>query len=279
MPTTWTPAPLSRRRRHFYGTDGQAQARQLRLGRRLRPRVRRAALHLQRARLLRALRAGRDEARLRRPAPRRDRARGPRQPRGQRRDPGALLAARRARQRLLARARRAGRPLARALAAPPGLPLRVAGPARHRGRARAHLRRPRPDLQLRPARSRRRADRARARALVGPGGLLAPLETRPAHVPACRMHARVLIALAAALALPAPAQASVTFLQAQPGKLPALRAALVRTSATGVTFPPLGMVAVSGRVPSGLPGVRYAHPDQRIALEDHQGTPLVYGGA
>ena len=57
----------------------------------LRARVRGAALHLQRARFQRALRAGRAEARLRQRPPRRDRARRPRQPRRQRRDPGPGL--------------------------------------------------------------------------------------------------------------------------------------------------------------------------------------------
>ena len=65
------------------------------------------------------------------------RARRPRQPRRQRRDPRSRLGPGRARQRLLARARRPGRALAGALAAPPGLPRRLARPARQRGRARA----------------------------------------------------------------------------------------------------------------------------------------------
>src|SRR3954454_978595 len=91
---------------------------------------------------------------------------------------------------------------------------------------------------------------------------------------------RALIVLAAVLAVPASAHAAgLTYLQAQPGQLPKLRAALRATDATGVTFPHLGIVAISGPVPKSLPGVRYAHGDQRIELEDHQGTPLVYGGA
>ena len=86
---------------------GYDPTRKLRLRRGLRPRVRRAALHLQRARL----RERCEQAALKlgfvgRPARRRG-ARGPRQPRRQRRDPRPGLGARRARQRLLARA---GRP-------------------------------------------------------------------------------------------------------------------------------------------------------------------------
>src|SRR3954453_18892356 len=154
---------------------GYDPPRQLRLRRGLRPRVRRTALHLQRARLRRALRAGGAEARLRLPPPRRARGGGPRQPRRQRRDPRARVGSGRARQRLLARARRPQRPLARALAAPPRLPLRVAGSARQGGRARRALRARRPPLPLHPARPRRRAGRARARALLGPGRLPAPL--------------------------------------------------------------------------------------------------------
>ncbi len=110
-------------------------------GEALRPRIRRAALHLQRDRLLRALRAGGAEARLRRRPARRGGARRPRQPRRQRRDHRAGLGTRRTRQRLLARADRPGRALARALAAPARLPRRLARPARQGGRARRELRR------------------------------------------------------------------------------------------------------------------------------------------
>ena len=121
--------------------DERRTPRQLRLRRGLRPRIRGAPLHLQRARLPRALRAGREQARLRLRPPRRPRARGPRDAQRQRRDPGAGVRAGRARQRLLARARRPERPLARALAAAPRLPLRLAGPARQGGRARRRVRR------------------------------------------------------------------------------------------------------------------------------------------
>ena len=107
-----TPRPGHRRPERGLRPHGHPTARQLRLRRGLRPRVRRAALHVQRARLRRALRAGRAPAGLRRRPARGPRARGPRQPRRQRRDPRGRLGPGRARQRLLARARRA-RPTAR----------------------------------------------------------------------------------------------------------------------------------------------------------------------
>ena len=121
-----------------YGSDSP---RQLRLRPGLRPRIRGASLHVQRARLLRARRAGRAQARLRRPPARGDRARGPREPHRQRRGRRPRLRPRRARQRLLAGPRRPRRPLARALAAAARVPLRLAGPARQGGRAGRRLRR------------------------------------------------------------------------------------------------------------------------------------------
>ncbi len=141
---------------------GNSATRKLRLRRGLRPRIRRASLHLQRGGLLRALRAGGAEARLRRRPPRRGGARRPRQPRRQRRDPRPRLRAGRARQRLLAGAGRTGRALAGALAAPPGVPRRVARPARQGGRARRQLRRADRQLRLRAARRRDGDPRAAA---------------------------------------------------------------------------------------------------------------------
>ena len=135
--------------------------------------------------LLRALRAGGAEARLRRRPPRRGGARRPRQPRCQRRDPRPRLSAGRARQRLLARADRPGRALPRPLAAAARLPRCLARPAGQRGRARRHLRQRDRQLRLRAAAERRRrrsserrADRTRSRALLGPGRLPRQLARR-----------------------------------------------------------------------------------------------------
>ena len=99
------------------------------------------ALHVQRTRLPRALRAGRAQARVHRRHGRGGRGRGPDQPRRQRRGHRSGLGAGRARQRLLAGARRPLRALARPLAAPADLPQRLARPARQGGRARRPLRR------------------------------------------------------------------------------------------------------------------------------------------
>ena len=104
--------------------------RKLRLRRGLRPRIRRAAVHLQRGDFRERCEQAALQARLRRRPARRRRAGRSRQPRRQRRDPGPGLGARRARQRLLAGARRPGRPLARALAAPARVPRRLARSAR-----------------------------------------------------------------------------------------------------------------------------------------------------
>ena len=146
--------------------EGNSQ-RQLRVGVRLRARVRRAPLLLQRAGLLAARRAGGGEARLRRPGARDRGDPGPARPRRQRRDPRAHLGARRAHRRALDRARRPRQPQPRPLDPPPGLPRRLARPARQGGRAGRRLRGRHPHLRLRPARPRLRADRALPRALLG----------------------------------------------------------------------------------------------------------------
>src|SRR3954451_20058074 len=166
-----TPAYDHDARRSGAPCHGQRHpaTRQLPLRRGLRPGVRRASLHLQRAGLFRALRAGGREARLRRRAARRPRARGPRQPRRQRRDPRPRVGAGRARQRLLARTDRRRGSLARPLVAAAGVPKRLARPAREGGRARRRVRRRGAELRLPPTRSRWRADRARARAELLPG--------------------------------------------------------------------------------------------------------------
>ena len=84
IPTSPGPKRSPGKRHHGKNV---APPRKLRLWRGLRPRIRRAAVHIQRGGLLRALRAGGAEARLRRRASGRRRARRPRQPGRQRRDP------------------------------------------------------------------------------------------------------------------------------------------------------------------------------------------------
>ena len=130
---------------------GQDTPRKLQLGRGLRPRIRGAALHLQRGRLRRALRAGGAEAGVRGRQARGGRAGRPRQPRGQRRDPRPGIRPRRARQRVLAGSGGTGGALAGALAAPSGVPRRVVGSARQRGRAGGGVYRGDVQLRLRPA--------------------------------------------------------------------------------------------------------------------------------
>ena len=165
-------------------------ARQLRLRRGLRPRVRRAALHVQRARLRRALRAGRAQARLRRRPARGARARGPRQPRRQRRDPRARLRAW-ASTSTTAGPSSSAPPTARSCtgcagssSAPPG-----STSASRRASSTSSSTTPIAVLRLRPARARLRARRALARAQLGPGGVLAPQRGRLRPPPAGRPSA------------------------------------------------------------------------------------------
>ena len=90
------------------------------------------------------------------------------------------LGAGRTRQRLLARTGRPGRALARALAAPPGVPRRLAGPAVNEGELTFAFVEDTGSFVYVAARPRRRADRARPRALLGPGRL-PPLDTLSPH--------------------------------------------------------------------------------------------------
>ena len=82
-------APRTGALAHRYGRALHKETGQLRVRRRLRPRVRRAAVHVQRGRLPPARGAGGGQARLRRARAERGRARRPRQPGRQRRDPRA----------------------------------------------------------------------------------------------------------------------------------------------------------------------------------------------
>ena len=149
----------------------------LRLRRGLRPRVRRAALHVQRGRLLASA------ASRRRSSSASSAAASARSEledlvnlavNGEILDPAS--GARRTRQRLLARARRPRRALARALAAPPRLPRRLARPARQGGRARRRLRRADRHLRLRAARPHRRrpAPASRSSSRPSPPGAGSP---------------------------------------------------------------------------------------------------------
>jgi serine protease AprX len=110
-----------------------------------------------------------------------------------------------------------------------------------------------------------------------------------------RRRSILLTAALAAVVLPSSAHASAptaqlarlqsgtAILQAQTGRLDALRTRLTALGARQAVFPHLGMVAVRGttaalRADAALADVRFAHMDQHVRYFDEKSTPLVYDG-
>src|SRR4051794_19679487 len=110
-----------------------------------------------------------------------------------------------------------------------------------------------------------------------------------------RRRSILLTAALAAVVLPSGARASApsvqlarltsgtAILQAQPGRLGALRARLTALGTRQAVFPHLAMVAVRGtaaalRTDASQADVRYAHMDQHLRFFDEKSTPLVYDG-